>query len=142
MNCKPITYDQLKKVIYLSFKDDEKIFTFYDPNVTVNSIEDLTNDIFEKIKGYTEARIYAIYEKDKMIGYLACQDGILISFCLSVNYRFRNYLKQFWALIRDNLRGTFYCHLWSKNIRAVRWLMKMGMVMVDSNPLITKLKFK
>lgn len=142
MNCKPITYDQLKEAIYLSFKEDEKIFTYYDPNVQISTLEELTEDVYKKIESYPDVRIYGIYENDILVGYLACQDGLLISFSLSINYRVRRYLKQLWGCIRDNLRGTFYCHLWSRNIRAVKWLIKMGMVIVDTNPLITKLKFK
>lgn len=142
MNLTEISYDQLKKAIYNAFDGDSKIFSLYDPNVTVSNLLELTEDIYAKIKAYPDAKIFALNEKNEIIGYAALQDGILISFGISPKYRIKRSLKDFWSLIRSQLRGTFYCHLWSRNIRAVKWLRKMGMVIVDSNPLITKLKFK
>jgi len=142
MRIEEIGYEQLKKAIYAAFDGDQKIFQLYDPNAAVYNLLELTEDIYAKIRTYPDAVLFGVYERDELVGYVAMQDGLLISFSLSVKYRVRKFLKEFWSLIRSHLRGTFYCHLWSRNIRAVKWLRKMGMVIVDSNPLITKLKFK
>lgn len=139
MTSKEITYDQLEAAIRIAFLNDRDIFKFYDKNVIVTNLDELSNDIMEKIKGYPEAKFMAIYEKDKLIGYFVYMDGTLISFGLNVEYRVRKSLRDFFKHIKKTIKGRFYCTLWSRNIRAVKYLMKQGMQIIDTNPHITKL---
>lgn len=139
MIAKKITYEELESAIRIAFEGDGDIYRFYDKNVIVTSLDELVSDIMKKVSGYPMARFKAICYKKKVVGYFVYDEGLLISFALNVKYRTPEHLSDFFGRIKHTINGLFYCHLWSRNIRAVKFLMKQGMQIVDTNPHITKL---
>ena len=131
MTTKEITYHQLSQAVRIAFQNDIQIISLYDPNVEINSIEDIVIDIPRKIKTFASAVLIGVYEKNELIGYFAYQGRILISFSIAVEYRQRKYLREFFYLINKELKKDFVCYLWKKNGRACKWLQKNGMEAYD-----------
>lgn len=140
MTARDITYDQLKTAIEISFRDDKKIFDFYDPNIKVSSVEDIVKNISEKVATHQGLNIKGIYHKNELIGYIVYNKVALISFSLSVKFRIRKFLREFYSIIKKELGGKFVCYLFTRNQRAIKWLSKMGMVINYSDYNITQLQ--
>lgn len=142
MIAKEITYKQLKEAIIISFNQDNDIIALYDPNILVNTIEEVQNDIYRKLKEFEsmdQISIKGIYEKGEIIGYYFRRNGLLISFALACAFRTRSFLRQFFSLIKKDFQGCFMCYLWNKNERGIRWLLKNGMQVHHRDNHITQL---
>lgn len=139
MIVKQITYEELYGAVEISLSGDVHVFEFYDPDVKVQTLEDIVADIPRKIKTFGSSIVRGVYEKDELIGYFAYQGRILISFGLAVKYRVRKYLREFFNLINKELKKDFVVYLWKKNIRAIRWLQKHGLEISEYSAYIVKL---
>jgi len=149
MIVKKINHNELGAAIRVAFAGDMDIFKYYDPTVFIESLDDIVEDILRKEKSYEEVEgemhYYGFYEKGKLIGYFFYKDKLLISFGLNIQYRNRQYLRQFFSSIAKKIGKNFICHLWSKNLRAIGFLVKMGMEIIDEfiylDNLVTKLVY-
>lgn len=146
MIAKTINNDQFKEAIKVAFEEDKFIHEFYDPNKKIEKIEDIVEDIHYKVSEFTsmglssDVEIKGLYEKGELIGYYVFRPSLLISFSMNVKYRTRPHLKAFWGLIKKDLNRGFNCFLWTKNIRACKFLQKMGMKIIAIDNLLTRLK--
>jgi hypothetical protein len=137
-----ITYNQLEKAIQIAFEEDRQIVEMYDPNVKVESIEDVVKNISEKIFEIKDLCVCkGVYEKGKMIGYYTYTNMLLISFSLSSQYRTRKYLREFFSMMRKDLGKEFVCRLWSTNKRAIKWLIKNDMEILEEKYNIVELVY-
>lgn len=142
MRTKEITYESLKDAINISFKRDKDIYDLFDPNVKVNCIEEIVENVSEKILTYGgNCHYIGVYEKEKLIGYFVYREKQLISFALDVPYRQRKYLREFFRIIKTKISGHFMALLWNKNIRAIKYLQKHGMNVINQNSQITQLAY-
>lgn len=140
MIAKAITNQKFREAIRTSFKDDNAIYALYCPRIHVASVDDIVEDISHRICGETKsATIMGVFEKNELVGYYVFEKHTLISFALSVRYRTRKYLNNLFALIRADLKGDMQSFLWSRNVRAIKYLCKHGMKIISSNELITHL---
>lgn len=137
MIIKKVPYETIKKAIRVAFDEDKKIFDYYDPNSKASNLDEIVDDIYTKIDGYKDLSggivAIEIYEKNKLIGYFVTNSKMLVSFGINIAYRQRKYLKEFFNLIKTTLGKGFSCMLWSKNIRAIKYLFKMGMLPIKEN---------
>lgn len=142
MIARKITYSQLEKAIQVAFEEDTKIVELYDPNVEVKSIDDVVKSISEKIFEIKDLCICkGVYEKGKLIGYYVYTDMLLISFSLASQYRTRGHLREFFGMIRKDLGKKFVCRLWNKNIRAIKWLLKNDLEVIEDKDDIVQLVY-
>ncbi len=139
MTTKIITYDQLAIAVENALKGDRDAFKLYDPDVKVETLQDIVIDIPRKIKTFSSAILIGVYDKEELIGFFAYQGRILISFGLSIKFRIRKYLREFFNLINKELKKDFVVYLWKKNARAIRWLEKHGLETFDYSDHIVKL---
>lgn len=139
MIAREITYDQLKEAIKIAFQGDIDIFKYYDPAIKVESVDQIVDDVSKKISDYEKFKMFGVYEKNNLVGYFVSRGGLLVSFALSMPYRNRKYKRVFFSLIKDHFKGLFMCFLWTNNQRAVGFLKKCGMRVLESNHLITQL---
>jgi|ERR1700748_256805 len=139
MIVKDISGDEFKKAISIAFSNDSQILSLYDPNVTVESVEEIVQDIIKKVTEHGNVQCKGIYDKNKLVGYFVRGAGMLISFGLCVQYRVRKYKKELFALIKEDFKGMFVCFLWSKNVRGIRYLEKCGMKVIQTDYQLTKL---
>jgi len=142
MIAKPITYKEFEMAIKTVFEGDKDAVALYDPKATIESVDDIIRDVVLKVRTYENAIYKGIFEKGKLIGYYVYEDNSLVSFGLNPQYRIRNYLREFFGIIKKELSKPFFCVLHSRNLRGVKWLRKMGMEINDSNPLQTQLIYK
>lgn len=124
-----------------AFLGDEKIYEFFDPTATVKNHDDIINNVSDKILEYEDLfEGFAFHGFDN--GYVCYMPGMLFSFGINVSERKTNRL---WDEITKCLNGDFVCLLWSKNTRAINWLVKNGVVIEDEfeyeNNKITKLNY-
>ena len=137
---KSINNEQFKEAVKVSFSDDKEIFSLYNPNIKVETVEDIVKDISYRVSNeVNNAVIKGVYEKNELVGYYAYEGHTLISFALNVKYRTRKYLNNLFSLIRKDIKGQFQCFLFSKNIRAIKYLNKQGMKIGNQSDLITHL---
>jgi len=142
MKTKTLDKETFKDAIRVAFEDDNAIFLLYCPNIKVNTLDDIVNDVSNRIRtDVTDATVKGIYEGDKLIGYYVYDlpHKLLVSFGLNKGYRSRKYLNKFWACIRSDLKGMFQCFLWTRNGRGIKWLQKNGMKIAATDSLITLL---
>ena len=128
MTTKEVTYNEIKKAITIAFMEDKDIVNLYDPNVDVNYVDDVIVNMQDKLGELGEDTKYKIlYEKGDIAGYYIYNELQLISFSLNVKYRTRKYLRELFNFIKKECQNTFICTLWTKNKRAIRYLIKNGM---------------
>lgn len=141
MNAKPISYKILQEAIRIAFTEDKELPKFYDPNKNLSSIEEIVDDVSGKIKSHDngELVLMGVYEKNNLIGYFVFKNKLLISFSINVQYRTRHNLRAFFRLMKSELRNGFGAMLWTKNVRAIKWLTKNGMKTVFHNEQVTQL---
>lgn len=128
MTTKKITYQELSKAIRAAFDSDKELLEkFYDPNVKVNDVDEAVKDVSRKVATFSEAEYRGVYDKNELVGYFVFRNKLLISFGLNIGYRTRNYLREFFRLIRTEIKGKFGCLLFARNVRAIKFLVKQGM---------------
>ncbi len=146
MIAKTINNNQLKEAIKVAFEGDNDIVGLYDPHKKIETVEDIVGDVYFKISEFSglantsAVEIKGLYEKGVLVGYYVFKPSLLISFSLNVQYRTRPYLKAFWGLIKKDLNSKFNCFIWTRNLRAIKFLQKNGMKVMQFDNLITQLK--
>lgn len=140
MTAKKVSYSGLRRLIKIAFDGDLEIYKYYDPNIKVTSLSEIVEDIMKKIKEYGEVNIYAVIVNKQEIGYFVSKEDHLISFALGAVYRVKEYLINFFALIKSRLGENFFTLLWVSNIRAIEYLLKQGMVIIFFKDNIIKLQ--
>ncbi len=141
MNAKTINKETFKEAVRIAYQDDKSIKELYDDNVKVETVEDIVNDIMKKISAFDSISLCGVYEKNELIGYYAYVPKMLVSFSINNQYRIRKKLREFFSLIREDMGSKWGTLLWTKNIRAIKWLLKMNLKIIDRNSLITVLHF-
>jgi hypothetical protein len=135
--CRQVDIINLKKAIFNSFENDSKIFDFYDPTSTSTTISEIVEDIITKIidwqNGQNKLICYEVLIENKIVGFFVENSEYLISFGLNIEFRKRQYLREFFKLIKKQIKTPFKSILWSKNVRAIKWLQKMGMKIENNN---------
>lgn len=140
MTTKNISYSELKDAIRVAFDGDQAVYSLYDPNVSVTTIDELTEDVFRKITEWDGLSLYAVYVGDELAGYFVNVKNQLISFGLALKYRVDKYLKRFFEKIKYECGNDFFVFLWQKNVRGIKWVMKNGLVETFSDNNIIKLQ--
>lgn len=141
MKGKEIKYQVLRDAIRIAFDNDKDIYSLYDPNVKVESLEEIVDNISAKILDYGDCKYIGVFENNKLIGYFVYKEDRLISFSLNIEYRIRKYLREFFRLIKSAIKGHFNVFLWNINIRGIKYLVKQGMKVIYKNNEITQLLY-
>lgn len=142
MTTKEISYRRLGEAIRVAFTADHDIFKFYDSSAPVKNIDDIVENIILKLSEYGEdVKCKEVYEKSELIGYYVFLDRQLISFSINIAYRKRKYLREFFGLIKKDLDNNFWCALYNRNVRAIKYLIKNQMIITSFDKLITRLNY-
>lgn len=130
--------------IYEYFKDDQDLLKFFDPLSVAENNEQAALEIYHKLIEYSRdyhckfVRLdhgYIFYTKPRRW----FQRRMLVSFCLKPEHRNRTSTELFWKEIVKHMGKRFMCYLYSKNTRAINFLLKGGMKVEKTNDLITLL---
>jgi len=134
----------LYSCIYVAFIDDNELVSKY--HVVNGNVEECVRDTYNKIlveSKSTELKWYSVNDdNDALIGFLivSLSYGVLYSFGLNIKYR-KEKAKDFFDKISQLFDGKFGCGLWTKNDRAIRYLIRNGMQIVRKESDITILKY-
>jgi len=135
---KETTQQRIEESIIRSFELDNEIVNFYDPSAVDIKKEEIPADIVRKLQGYDKIpsmklKYFDFILDDKFCGYVAINEErkLLVSFGLRV--RDSKTKDSFFSHIRKLLGGEFSCMLHQVNQRAVKWLVKSGMVIEKDN---------
>lgn len=118
---------KLKEGIGTAFEGDEAIFDFYDPTVNVKDLDGIVKDIYGKIKRQQKTdklTYFGIFEGRDFIGYSVVGENFLYSFGVNVGWRKKEVLLQWWKVIKKQMNQDFAILLWSRNKRAIQFLIK------------------
>lgn len=132
----------LHQAIQTAFADDTKLVE--DFHIKGGSIENCISDTYDKIIDTTEKyslEWYEVLDGELIIGFsVICKAySFLYSFGIHLSYRQHHVLEKWWTLIKNKLGGNFTCALWTKNSRAISFLVKNGMQIYQHNNLQTHL---
>lgn len=136
----------LRPFIDAAFAGDEEIVFYYDKGEPVKTIEDVCENIQEKIRvNYPEAKWDGLWwQAGNRIGYVVYENdqtttSLLISFGVNKKYRTPEILKNVWEHIKGLCGEHFSCVLYSYNRRGIAWLEKCGMKKLVENVTILRL---
>lgn len=131
---------ELREYIDAAFENDMELIDLYDKNVEVDNLEDICENMYDKISSLIEPAEYrGISVGGLKIGYFVYVTGNLISFGMNKIYRDKEHLNEFWRLIKSELGEPFQCSLFGYNRRAIAWLKKCGMKIIFENVTILQL---
>lgn len=117
----------MRDVIRNVFENDEDIFKFFDPSAEVKNVDEIVENIYDKIKSYDGIFETKFIQVVNGYFFYIVEPKLLISFGLNKEYRNDYEFKIFWHEIIEEIGNKFECFLFSKNIRAIKWVQKMGM---------------
>lgn len=144
-----VPYERLRGAISIAYAGDNCIFRYYDQNALVESINDIVNDTYRKIEEYAplykdNLKCYEVYDNGSLIGYVViCKEpAMLLSFGVNKHYRSKERLETFFQGIQQQFAAEWTCALWNRNERAINWLKKCGLEVMEETQIITLLKFK
>jgi hypothetical protein len=126
--------DEIKDIVYECFSGDSDLIERYHIK-SGSSLRDCAEDTFRVLKDETteDFRFYKVTDhKGVLCGFIGVdliESDInnLTTFCLKPGYRSEENKEELWQLIMEIFRGGgFVCALYSKNERAINYLLKRG----------------
>ncbi len=141
MTARDISYNEIKEAIKIAFSEDTDLLKFYDKSANIKSTDDIVIDVIRKVATYKEKIFWqGVFVDNKLVGYFVFSPFLLISFGLNVEYRDKK--RKFFVLMQKTIGKRFCAHLFSHNVRAIKFLMKNKMKVVAENHLLTKLVYE
>ncbi len=132
VSIKKITKFELPDYIKIAYEGDEDLFKKY--HVEEFDFKDAVNStvgMIDLISQQVQMVYFKIQEDSNDIGYLVVFKNNLYSFGINKNYRTAKILFEFWSYIKKILGDSFICMLFPNNTRAINWLIKCGMSIVE-----------
>ena len=118
-------------------KDGDMIDSFHEAAGT--GLDGITENTFTTLQyGTVGFEFYVLKdEAGEAIGYFGREvldkKDYLTSFAIAMDYRTEEVKKALWKFIRATMSKTFYCGLYRRNPRAVKFIENMGMKYMDVN---------
>jgi len=132
MDIVKIELNELKPFIKVAYKGDEDLLTKYHvDNYDLYGAVNETLRMVEITSMGIEMNYYGVIENEERIGYICTFTNNLYSFGLNIEMRTKENLIEFWKIIKVLLGDSFITMLYPNNTRAINWLQKCGMVIVD-----------
>lgn len=131
---KELNIDELKTYIDGALCDDVDLLSYYDKGEHIETILAACENIYLKIKhNYPDAKLYGIEDSGVPIAYFVGSGTILVSFGMSLGYRTKESLTEFWDNIKQIMGNNFQSIIYSYNDRALGFLKKCGMDIIFDN---------
>ncbi len=111
------------------------------------SVGENIRDTYDSIENNSE--VYGVYEDEKLVAYFAKYEEngnlSLNGFHVLKEYRDRQFLTQFWNIVKSKFERSIYTGIWERNEPALRTLRKAGFrdhaVVMHENKLFIILKY-
>src|ERR1700749_2240375 len=118
MTKKEVSLPELKTYIDGALCDDVDLLNYYDKGEHIDTILEACENIFQKIKhNYPDAKLFGIEDSGVPIGYFVGSGTILVSFGISLGYRNKDSLAEFWGYIKQVMGSGFQSIIYSYNDR-------------------------
>jgi len=131
---KKISVNELPKLIQLTYEGDAELFQYLPGNHTnyMTCVNGELLNIYELAKD-KRLRYYKVIYQKKPIGYFVTFENHLYSFSINIKFRKKDILLDWWKELKKTLNKGFSCHLEERNERAIKFLEKNNMKVVDKN---------
>lgn len=131
---KKISVGELPNLVQIAFKGDEELFNKYyqfkmDEMGCVNTT---LLKIYETAK-LKKLNYYKVVYSQKPIGFVVYFDNLLYSFGIELKHRKKDILLHWWDKITKTMPKQFACMLYAHNERAINFLKRNGMEVMDEN---------
>jgi ribosomal protein S18 acetylase RimI-like enzyme len=131
---KQIKKSELPELVKISYANDVELFNKYHVGkLDFNNSVLITLDMIDKTSRLTPINYYKVVYNKQAIGYVVSFRGFLYSFAINKNFRTKEILQDYWNGICKILGEHFICWLYPNNTRAINWLQKCGMKIVEIN---------
>lgn len=130
------------QAIRKAFEGDNDILKYADPSETYDDVEALCKRIEDKLIEHSKTylcKFITVIRDNDVAGYFFYRvfPVTLISFGINKAYRKD---ASFFAEIKKELGRDFDCYVFSRNVRALKWLQKNGMKILFQSDLVTFLE--
>ena len=145
MVLKKISKFELERLVKIAYSGDSDLLEFYwGENLSLQEAVDLTMSLINQVANEVDIECYSVLNEDEEIGYIVKFPNNLYSFSININHRTKQNLIEFWERIKEVMEDGFICMLYEQNKRAIKWLERCGMKIVQGveNNCVTLLKIK
>lgn len=145
MLLKKITKFELENLVKIAYSGDSDLLEFYwGTDLNLHEAVDLTMSLIEQVDKEVPVDYYAVLNEEEEIGYVVRFPNNLYSFSININHRTKNNLIGFWDRIKEVMEEGFICMLFPKNVRAINFLKRCGMIEIKGveNNCVTLLNIK
>jgi len=138
-----ISLSELRKYVEIAYRGDFDLLDKYwgedfSLEEAVNETMFLINQVAQKI----DVDCYSVENDGEEIGYVVKFPNNLYSFSININHRTKKNLIEYWERIKEVMEDGFICFLYPQNTRAIKYLQRCGMKIVEGvkQDLVTLLK--
>jgi hypothetical protein len=140
---KRISKNELPRVVEIAFRGDTDLFKKYHQanSDEETSIKNTVDRIIDTATIYDLTFYKVIFEK-KVIGYfvVAEEPKLLYSFGINIKYRTKQVIGKWWEVTKKQLPKEFKVMLYKKNTRAIDFMQRNGMKVINEDPTTVTLK--
>ena len=111
-------------------------------NGTTEELSGYTFEVIREASTSIKLIYYKVIFNNSSIGYVAVSDKMLYSFAINKKYRTKVIFNQWWQVVNDLFKDSFYAMLYPNNTRAIQFLEKFGMKIFSAdNGVVTLVKY-
>lgn len=123
---------ELPELIELAYRNDDDLLNhFHVQKLNLQEAVDSTLGMINEVSGLIEMDNYKVMFDEVPIGYSCMFHNFLYSFGINKEFRKPEILKEWFYEIEKALGESFVTMLYPNNIRAIKFLQKQGMKIVD-----------
>jgi hypothetical protein len=132
---KKISVNELPNLVAISYKGDlDLMHKYYHIKLGFQDMINTTLVYIYQMASMKKLNHYKVIYNKKPIGYFTTFDNnFLYSFAINKKYRTKDILTKWWTKVEKELGETFYCGLYECNERAIKFLEKNGMKIIDTD---------
>lgn len=130
-----ISKDELQDLITMSYAGDNDLLNKY--HVKKFTLKEAVKSEINSINNIglnLKMNYFKVMFNNKPIGYFVKSGKFLLSFAISIQYRTKEILTDWWNELTKNMGKNFTCGLLSNNTRALDYMKKRGMKIIYENP--------
>lgn len=131
---KKISVNELPILVKIAYDGDNDLFNKYVGNNSeyMTCVNGELMNIYELAKD-KRLKYYKVCYQKKPIGYFVTFENCLYSFAININYRKKDILLAWWDKVKKTMNTGFGCYLYKKNERAINFLKRNRMKVVEEN---------
>jgi len=131
---KKISVNELPKLISLVYEGDNDLFKNL-PGMRSNYMTKVNGELLNIYQMAENRRLcyYKVIYQKKPIGYFVIFENTLYSFGINIKYRKKDILLSWWQQLKKTLKKGFNCYLDEQNERAINFLEKNNMKVVEKD---------